>query len=296
LGKKSDSGRLGRVVETRGRRVRVRDDEGVRDCFLAGNRVVVGDVVRYVDAPGEGGKVTAVEPRTNALRRMDPRGREQILAANLGGLLIVASVRDPDWRAALVHRYFAAADRDGLDAVLMLTKTDLGVPEIVEAHVALIAPELDALRVSVRTGDGLAELAGFLSRAASEAPWALVGGSGVGKTSLASALLPGEEVGAIGDISEYWGTGRHTTTESRCFTLPGGGEIVDSPGIRNLTPAFGHPDEVRDHFPVVRHLRCQYRDCRHRPGESGCLAEAGIEPGLLDSYRTLLSEVEAVER
>ena len=283
-------------MQTRGRRVRVRDEEGDRDCFLAGNRVVVGDVVRFVDAPGQGGKIVAVEPRTTALRRMDPRGKEQILAANLGGLLVVTSARDPDFRAALVHRYFAAADRDGLDAVLVLTKVDLGVPASVEAQVALLSEELDALRVSVRSGDGMADLAGFLSRAAADVPWALVGSSGTGKTSLAAALLPDEDVGAIGEISEYWGTGKHTTTESRIFTLPRGGEVVDSPGIRNLTPVFGHPDDVRDHFPVVRHLRCQYRDCRHRPGEEGCDAEKHVDPGLLDSYRTLLAEVEAVDR
>ena len=102
--------------------------------------------------------------------------------------------------------------------------------------------------------------------------------------------------GRTSAVREEDARGRHTTTESRCFTLPQGGEILDSPGIRNLTPVFGHPDEVRDHFPVVRHLRCKYRDCRHRPGEEGCDAEARIDPGLLDSYRTLLSEVEAIER
>ncbi len=286
----------GRVTETRGRQVRVRDDDGERDCFLAGHRVVVGDRVRFVEARGTGGKITTVLPRANALRRMDPRGREQVLAANLQGLLVAASVREPGFRAALVHRYFAAAQRDGLACVVLLTKCDLGVPDEVEAHLALIDDEVEVLRCSASERTGLDALRAFLAARAEGGPWALVGGSGVGKTSLIGALLPGEDVGAVGAISDYWGTGRHTTTHSRIFALPSGGEIVDSPGIRNLTPALDDPVEVRLHFPQIRHLRCQYRDCQHRPGEDGCAADAAIDPALLDSYRTLLAEVTEATR
>jgi len=276
-------------VETRGRKVLVRDDAGERDCFLAGHRVVVGDRVRWVPARGSGGKVTGVEPRRTVLRRMDLRAREQVLAANLQGLLVVASVREPGFRGALVHRYFAAALRDGLEVVVVLNKCDLGVPEEVEAHLALLAGELRWIHASARSGLGLGEVRALLAEA--DGPWALVGGSGVGKTSLIAALLPDKDVGAISAISEYWGTGRHTTTHTRQFALPGGGEIVDSPGIRNLTPVFYDPVDVRLHFPVVRHVRCRYRDCQHRPGEDGCEAEAQVPSVLLDSYRTLLAEV-----
>ena len=101
------------MVEIRGRRVLVRDDEGERVCFLAGQRAVVGDEVRWVPARGEGGKLVEVLPRRTALRRVDAIGREQVLAANLGGLLVVAAAQHPPFRAGLVDRYVVAARSAG---------------------------------------------------------------------------------------------------------------------------------------------------------------------------------------
>lgn len=283
------------MVETRGRKVRVRDDKGERDCFLAGQRAVIGDRVGWVVARGSGGKLVSTEDRTTVLRRMDARGREQVLAANLRGLLVTLSAREPDFRTSLLHRYLVAAHRDGLDLVLVLNKTDLGVPEEVEAHLALLEPiGLRVLRTSAKTGEGLDGLRRFLAEEAAGGPWALVGSSGVGKTSLIAALLPEADVGAIAEISSYWGVGRHATTRSRLFTLPGGGEIADSPGIRNFTPVIRDPVELRLHFPGVGALSCQFRDCRHRPGEEGCVAEDEVPEALLASYRVLLEELTEV--
>lgn len=283
-------------METVGRRVLVRDAEGERTCFLAGHRVVIGDEVQWEEARGEGGKILAVDERENALVRMDHKGREQVLAANLGGLLIVVSAKEPGFRAALLDRYLVAADVFGLDAALLVSKVDLGVDDETEAKIARRAADgLHVLRTSVESGDGVAAVASFLADVSSERPWALVGSSGVGKTSLVQALLPGQDVGPVGDISEFWGTGRHTTTTSRLFTLPGGGELADSPGIRNFTPAGLTAADIGRHFPRVRDLVCKYRDCLHRPDEEGCVAEVELSAALLDSYRTLLGEVQGVE-
>lgn len=282
----------GRVVATAGRRVIVRDAAGERACFLSGQRVVVGDRVDWVEAKGEGGKVVAVEPRATALVRTDDRGREQVLAANLAGLLVVTAPVDPPFRAGLVDRYLVAAAVGGLDAVVVLNKVDLGVPADVDLELALRA--VVVLRASVRTGEGLDALRAAI--AASDGPWALVGHSGVGKTSLAAALMPGVDVGAIGELSEYWGAGRHTTTGSRLFALPGGGEIVDSPGIRTFAPGQLAAEDVRGHFPGFRDVACRYRDCLHREGEEGCAAEADVDPRVLASYRRLLAEILEIER
>lgn len=287
--------RPGTVTETVGRRVLVRDSEGERTCFLSGHRAVIGDRVRWVPARGEGGKLTAVEERKTALMRMDMRGRRQILAANLGGLLVAISVREPAFRRALLDRYLVAAHVQGLRLSLVLTKTDLGIPDDVTAQFDEISDMgVDILRVSSTTGDGVEAVAEYLAEVSSERPWALVGGSGVGKTSLIAQLLPEQDVGPVGAISEFWGTGRHTTTHSRLFELPGGGTIADSPGIRNFTPAITDAVELRDHFPSIRHVRCHYRDCLHRPGEEGCAAEEAVSESLMISYRTLLSEVQGV--
>lgn len=292
----STSGAIGRVVETRGRRVLVRDPEGERVCFLSGHRAVVGDEVRWVPAPGEGGKIVAVLPRRTVLRRVDFSGREQILAANLGGLLAVAAAQQPPFRAGLLDRYVVAARSAGLEVALCLNKVDLGVPEDVERELALRATTgLEVLRVSARTGEGLDALRAFLAeRSAAGGPWALVGHSGVGKTSVIGALLPGQDVGDIGEISEHWGTGQHTTTRSRIFAIDGG-EVVDSPGIRTFAPGGLQARDVREHFPGMHGLDCRYRDCLHREDEEGCVAEDSVNPDLLASYRRLLHELLDIE-
>lgn len=284
----------GRVVATAGRRVIVRDEEGERACFLAGRRAVVGDRVTFVDAPGEGGKIVAVDPRGAVLARADARGRDQILAANLQGIAIVATPSDPPFRAGLVDRYLVAAGSGDLEAVVVLNKADLGISAEVDAELELRrAAGVPVLVVSARTEDGVEPLRDLL--AAAHGPWALVGHSGVGKTSLVAALLPGEDVGEIGHISAYWGRGRHTTSGSRLFRVPSGGEIVDSPGIRTFAPGRLSAAEVRASFPGMGDLRCRYRDCLHRQDEQGCSAPTEVDPALLASYRRLLAEIEDID-
>ncbi|MEQ1506847.1 MAG: GTPase RsgA, partial [Myxococcota bacterium] len=120
--------------------------------------------------------------------------------------------------------------------------------------------------------------------------------SGVGKTALAGALLPGVDVGEIGHLSAYWGQGRHTTSHSRLFAVPTGGWIVDSPGIRTFAPGRIDAEALRDHFPGIGPgIGCKYRDCLHRDGESGCVAEAEVAPALVASYRRLLAEIVRID-
>lgn len=284
----------GVVVATAGRRVIVRDDGGERACFLSGQRAVVGDRVRWVDAQGEGGKLVSVEARDNGLVRADDRGREQVLAANLAGVFVVCASREPPFRAGLLDRYVVAASVGGLGGDVVLNKTDLGVPDDVErALAAREAAGVRVIRVSAATGDGLDELRARI--ASTEQPWALVGHSGTGKTSLAGALLPGVDVGEIGHLSAYWGQGKHTTTQTRLFAVPSGGGIVDSPGIRTFAPGQIDAEAVRDHFPGVTGLGCKFRDCLHREDEAGCVAEDDVDPELLASYRRLLAEIERID-
>ena len=280
------------VVQTKGRRVVVRDAEGERVCFLSGQRAVVGDRVQWVEARGEGGKLMGVDPRDTALERVDFNGRTQVLAANVGGLLVVTSPNEPPFRPGLVDRYMVAGRALGLDVAVVLNKVDQGVSDEVDAALALRAAHgIEVFRTQATTADGVAEVQAFLGEVSADRPWVLVGHSGVGKTSLMAALLPEEEVGAVGEISAHWGTGQHTTTYTRLFGVPGGGQLVDSPGIRTFSPAGIDSATARDHFPGVGRLGCHYRDCLHRPGEEGCVAEEEVPEALLVSYRRLLSEV-----
>ncbi|HMV67692.1 MAG TPA: ribosome small subunit-dependent GTPase A [Myxococcota bacterium] len=286
----------GRVVSTQGRRVVVRDEAGDdRVCFLSGQRAVIGDRVRLVaSGPGEG-KLTEVMPRERALIRVDFKGREQEIAAWLGGLVVVAAADQPAYRAGLVDRYLIGASAAGLGVILLLTKIDLGVSDEVERD--LLAREAlgyTVARVSTTTGEGMEALRAALVARGAPGPWALVGHSGVGKTSVIRALLPDVDVGPVGEISEFWEAGRHTTTHSRVFDLGDGVEIADSPGIRTFLPGGLGPETVRAHFPGLEDVVCRYRDCLHRPGEEGCAAEGSVEPALLERYRRVLTEVESV--
>lgn len=288
-------GKPGRVVEIRGRRVLVRDEDGERVCFLSGQRAVVGDRVRWVEARGEGGKLVAVEPRTTTLARVDFKGREQVLAANLGGLLVVSAGQEPPFRAGLLDRYVVGARAAGLEVIVVLNKVDLGVPDEVEAELALREAEgLEVIRVSADQGVGIEALRARVEEVSADEPWTVVGHSGVGKTSIIGALLPDQDVGAVGAVSEYWGTGQHTTTGSRIFTV-GEGELVDSPGIRTFAPSGLEPVDVRRHFPGLEAVVCQYRDCLHREGEDGCVAADAVDPMLLESYRRLVGELLEIE-
>lgn len=282
-------------MEIAGRRVVVADADGRRNCFLSGHRAVVGDRVRWVAAAGEGGKITAVDGRLSTLRRVDSRGEEQVLAANLEGVLVVVAAQDPIFAAPILDRYLTAVSADGMRAAIVLNKCDQPGSEVVETELA--AREglgYSVMRASAHTGQGIEALRAWI--AAADGPWALVGASGVGKTSLVSALLPGLDVGPVGEISEYWGQGMHTTTRTRLFELPTGGELADSPGIRSFIPAVLDPIGIRDHYPGMADLGCKYRDCLHLPGEEGCAAEGFVPAERIASYRALLCEAQGITR
>ncbi|MEC9464638.1 MAG: ribosome small subunit-dependent GTPase A [Myxococcota bacterium] len=288
-------GKPGQVVETVGRRVRVRDEAGERVCYLSGERAVIGDRVLWEEAPGTGGKLLGVLERETCLMRRDNQGHERILAANLAGLVVVASPVRPAFNASLVDRYLVAAGAAGLDMAICLNKCDLEVTEEIAGDLAL-RRELGfrVLQTSTKLEGGLDELRDFLAEVSTpeRGPWALMGLSGVGKTSLVQALLPEQDVGPIGEVSEHWEQGRHTTTRSWFFALPGGGEICDSPGIRTFSPAGLTLEQVRDFYPGMGDLDCQFRDCLHREGQKGCVAESEVNERILKGYRRLLAWVD----
>lgn len=289
-------GRPGRVVATKGRRVVVRDADGDRTCFLSGQRAVIGDAVLWVGAQGEGGKLVHVLPRERALIRKDFKGREQVVAAHLGGLLVVASTEQPAYRPGLLDRYHVAARCAGIELAIVLTKIDLGVSDEVEADLAWRASVgVPHVRVSNTTGQGVDHVRDFLAEQEAPGPWACVGHSGVGKTSLVAALLPEIDVGPVAEISQHWDQGRHTTTGSHIYTLCEGVEIADSPGIRTFLSSGLEPETVRDFFPGMGPLGCRYRDCLHRIGEEGCVAEAEVEPQVLERYRRMFEEVTDID-
>ena len=282
----------GRVIATFGRHLLVRDAGGreLRARPFGRNLIVVcGDDVRCrVDARHDEVHVVEVLPRRTALYRATVRGDAEPVVANLTRLLVVlAPLPAPD--LFIVDRYLAAATAGGIAATLIVNKSDLGIDAALIAELAVYcAAGYGSITCSADTGLGVAELGAAVMPGAVAA---LVGQSGVGKSSLVRRLVPQAQV-AVGELVRAE-DGRHTTTAARLFDLPHGGALIDSPGVRDFAPAAAALDERTLGFIEVERLApgCRFADCRHMR-EPGCAVRAAAEGGGLharryESYRRL---------
>ena len=225
----------------------------------------------------------AVLPRTSAFVRT-VAGRTsaaQVVAANLDAVLVVDSLSG-EARLRRVERYLAVAWSSGATPVVVLTKADLceDVAAVVE-QVREDALGVDVLAVSSMTGEGLGSVRAVLGPGRTGA---MVGPSGVGKSSLVNALF-GDAIVQTGGIRESDGRGRHTTTARELHVLPGGGLLVDTPGMRELA-LYDDSEGVDTAYADVALLAadCRFRDCQHR-SEPGCAVAAAIDDGRLDPAR-----------
>ncbi len=289
----------GRVVASHGRDASIANDSGRRiHCRLQGRHlaVVCGDRVRWTPAHTEAGAglIVAVLPRRNLLARIDSHGAAEPVAANLTQLVaVVASMPAADF--GLCDRYLAAAEWTGLAACIVANKCDL------DDASGTLAPALEVysrigytvLRASKRLADGVDKLRERLAGETS----VLVGQSGVGKSSLTNRLIPG--VGAaVDEVSRASESGRHTTSTASLYALPTGGELIDSPGVRDFSPPLPAPRQIAGGYREIdaAAANCRFRDCLHR-SEPGCaVAEASsagrVSTRRLDSYRRLLALAE----
>jgi ribosome biogenesis GTPase len=257
--------------------------------------VVVGDRVALVgDTTGEEGslaRVVRVEPRRTVLRRTadDSDPVERVIVANAEQLVVVTSLADPPPSVRLVDRCLVAAYDAGLAPILCLTKADLADP----APVLATYDPLDVTTVVTRRGDEAAALRPHLRD-----HWSvLVGHSGVGKSTLVNALVPGADR-AVGAVNDVTGRGRHTSTSAVALPLADGGWVVDTPGIRSFGLAHVDPRELIKAFPDLHAVTEEFdggcpRGCTHAATEPECALDAAVTAGAVDparvaSYRRLL--------
>jgi ribosome biogenesis GTPase / thiamine phosphate phosphatase len=270
------------------------------DASGAGDLPAVGDWVAAAARPEErAATIHAVLPRKTKFSRKVAlhATEEQVLAANVDAVFLLMSLNE-DFNLRRLERYITMAWESGAQPVIVLTKTDLAHDwELRVLEVEAIAFGLPVHAISNLTGDGLDLVRAHLVPGRTIA---LLGSSGVGKSTLVNTLA-GEELLATKEIREDDGEGRHTTTHRQLVLLPGGGLVLDTPGLRELQ-LWESSDGLAETFEDVEELaaQCRFTDCAHRT-EPGCAVQAALEDGTLpfgrwDSYKKLQRELAHLER
>jgi len=283
----------GLVVATYSRRMGLRLSDGKEvDARIKGKRLrpVCGDHVEAEPIRNETDwLITRIHGRSNELRRPNLRGKIEVLAANIDRLLVMAAgTPQPDW--AIVDRYLCAAELISVAAAVVYNKSDLPADTSLDEVLA----DYDRIgyvtvRCSAKSGDNLELVSSLLSDGVS----IIVGQSGVGKSSLINRLL-GDQQQRTASISGKTGEGRHTTVNSALLQLPGGGAVIDSPGVRDYAPAL-QPEDVAAGFREIASAaqNCRFANCNHLR-EPGCAVKQAVDDDMIskrryDSYRHLLA-------
>jgi ribosome biogenesis GTPase len=255
--------------------------------------LAVGDEVEIARAGDGSISIVSVAPRRTHLGRSSGENRGvQVVAANVERAVIIASADDPPFRPGLVDRWALLALRGGLTPFLVLNKVDLVSVDEAERMIAEAAVPLSYMLGSAKTGSGMEELRESLRGTTS----VFVGHSGVGKSTILKRLLPGTEI-ATGLVSGKSGKGRQTTTSAKLYPLPGGGYVIDTPGVRSISLGETTTAEYASVFPEIRDAgACRFNTCTHRV-EPGCAVLEGVKSGTIPEnvyarYRKLLIETE----
>tara|TARA_R110000868_G_scaffold158036_3_gene385795 strand:+ start:42746 stop:43693 length:948 start_codon:yes stop_codon:yes gene_type:complete len=288
----------GLIVARYGRTADVENNGEVYSChFRQHVDAVVGDNVAWLldNADEKSGVIVAVHERRNDLTRPSNQGDVKVIAANVDQMLIAVAV-EPENSIKVIDRYLILAELQGIKPTIVYNKIDLLDDDaLVDVHKKLILYKYlgyELIYVSAELNHGVDELEAVVKDRTS----VLVGLSGVGKSAMSNLLLPGQNI-KIGEMKSDAQIGRHTTTTSHLYHMPCGGNLIDSPGIRELSLtgysardiAFG----FADFRPYLGH--CKFSDCSHRH-EPGCAIleakrEGKLSPDRYHAYETMVESL-----
>lgn len=285
-------GEVGRVIAHHGVAVLVHFESGKeRQIWLTHEqRAVVGDRVRVA------GERMVVDPAYGILRRRDPRGRERTIATNLDvlGIVVAPEPREPP---GYIDRGFVIARSAGIEPLVIMNKVDLDEENALATRLAEIySPSATVLAVSADGGLGLEAIPATI---AGGRVGALVGPSGVGKSSILNALVPDLDL-RVSELNRGSGKGRHTTTTATLHSVVGGGFLVDTAGFKDFIAVDVEPMELSQYFPGFEEAveaGCRFRDCVHRT-EPDCSVLAAVATGTIPerrhgAYLQLLEELQS---
>lgn len=296
----------GLVTKSTGSWYQVLDDEGKRyECRIKGifrtqgikttNPIAVGDRVEFeIEHGQQSAVITKLEPRKNYIirRSVNLSKQTQIIGANLDLALLVVTLASPPTSTGFIDRFLVTAEAYGIPAALVFNKLDLFSEEGLEilAEYMAIYENLGypCYTVSALEKENIEELNEVLK----DKITLISGHSGVGKSTLINAIIPGADL-KTGNISDWSDKGKHTTTFAEMIDLPFGGKLIDTPGIRELGIVDIEPQELSHYFPEMRNLlnQCKFHNCRHI-NEPGCavldaLENGEIQPSRYDSYLSI---------
>jgi len=297
-----DSGRMGLIIVNYGKQQLLEDQSGTLHRCVARRgleQMVCGDEVEWLPVGKDEGVIEAIVPRRNVLQRLDGNSKQRPLVANIDQVVIEAAP-EPMLDTFLIDKYTVAAELTNTTPLIVANKSDLLDSEQ-RGRIELLFKEFNAigyttLFTSALENTGIREFAEQLSNKTS----ILVGQSGVGKSSLIKRLLPELDI-TTGKLSDASGLGKHTTTATTLYHLPLGGNLIDSPGVRDFKLGKTSPLELGNGFREFHSLlgECRFNDCRHL-SEPGCAITAAVEQGTIstrryDSYRQLLAIMSSMD-
>jgi len=278
---------IGRIIAHYGANLDVEDElHQVHHCLIRANlpKMVCGDQVIWQSTGKELGVITSLVPRTSLLARYDYNGNDKPVAANIDQILIVVAPQ-PGIDEDTINRYLVAAELTAIAPIIVINKIDL----LSDSEKSALSEQLTTyqqigypiLYTSIKQRNGLNQLIEELRDKTS----IFVGQSGVGKSSLIKTFIPDADI-RVGELSKATGLGKHTTTVTVLYHLEKGGDIIDSPGVREFGLGNVSDDQLAQGFrEFIPYLgQCKFKDCRHLQ-EPDCAIKNAVNNGEISSQR-----------